>query len=316
MNDAGSPLRLVDHASLSIGDLAERTGVTTATLRIWETRYGFPEPLRRNSGHRRYRESDVELVRQVVELRESGLRLDAAIEAVSRRAQSPEHADAAAPKPPPATTTEPGAFTPSVFATLRQRHPQAVPQRLRKDTLRRLSWAIEDEFCARARPGSVYGFFQREQFYRSAADRWAQIALLSGRAYAFAEFGGELPESRAVGGPHLVDLPPRHVMTREWVLVCDVAATPAALVAWELPGQAAADDTERSFEAIWSVDPVLVRDAARACAAVAASLGAPDAAEAERRASGPPEAAVDPLGVTSLFNRVLAYADAPAGMAR
>ncbi|GAA5141978.1 hypothetical protein GCM10023340_04690 [Nocardioides marinquilinus] len=312
-------MRLVDHASLSIGDLAERTGVTTATLRIWETRYGFPEPLRRNSGHRRYRESDVELVRQVVELRESGLRLDAAIEAVGRRAEDPARSTQRAADPAPATTSpaaDAAPFTPSVFATLRQRHPQAVPQRLRKDTLRRLSWAIEDEFCARARPGSVYGFFQQERFYRSAADRWAQIALLSGRAYAFAQFGDALPDAATVGGPHLVDLPTRHVMTREWVLVCDVAATPAALVAWELPGQGAHGDTERRFESIWSVDPVLVRDAARACAAVAASLDAPEAAEAQRRASGPPEAAVDALGVTALFNRVLAYADAPAGMAR
>ena len=29
---------------LTIGDVAERTGVTEGSLRMWETRYGFPEP--------------------------------------------------------------------------------------------------------------------------------------------------------------------------------------------------------------------------------------------------------------------------------
>ena len=44
---------------LRIRDVVERTGVGEATLRAWEQRYGFPEPERLPSGHRRYRESDV-----------------------------------------------------------------------------------------------------------------------------------------------------------------------------------------------------------------------------------------------------------------
>ncbi len=53
-------------ATLSIGDLAERTGVKPATLRMWESRHGFPRAERRESGHRRYSEIDVDLVRQIV----------------------------------------------------------------------------------------------------------------------------------------------------------------------------------------------------------------------------------------------------------
>lgn len=43
-----------ENALLSIGGLARASGVPVETLRNWERRYGFPEPVRRDSGHRRY----------------------------------------------------------------------------------------------------------------------------------------------------------------------------------------------------------------------------------------------------------------------
>lgn len=39
---------------VSIGALSKASGVPVATLRTWERRYGFPEPVRLPSGHRRY----------------------------------------------------------------------------------------------------------------------------------------------------------------------------------------------------------------------------------------------------------------------
>jgi methanogenic corrinoid protein MtbC1 len=39
---------------LSIGDLARVTGIPVNTLRTWEQRYGFPQPVRKPSGHRLY----------------------------------------------------------------------------------------------------------------------------------------------------------------------------------------------------------------------------------------------------------------------
>src|SRR3712207_4853305 len=45
---------------LTISDLAERTGVPPATLRSWESRYGFPRPIRLAGGHRRYAQRDVD----------------------------------------------------------------------------------------------------------------------------------------------------------------------------------------------------------------------------------------------------------------
>ena len=64
---------------LAIGELVERTGVSEGTLRVWERRHGFPVPKRLASGHRRYSESDVELVAGVLRERAAGLSLAAAI---------------------------------------------------------------------------------------------------------------------------------------------------------------------------------------------------------------------------------------------
>ena len=72
---------------LTIGQLAERTGAAAGTLRMWESRYGFPRARRLASGHRRYSEEDVEHVRDVLRRRESGLSLPAAIEQALARAE-------------------------------------------------------------------------------------------------------------------------------------------------------------------------------------------------------------------------------------
>ena len=65
---------------LTIGQLAERTGVQPGTLRMWESRHGFPRAERLPSGHRRYAEADVERVLEVVRARDAGLSLAAAVE--------------------------------------------------------------------------------------------------------------------------------------------------------------------------------------------------------------------------------------------
>lgn len=50
---------------LSIGDVSDRTGIPVDTLRTWERRYGFPQPERRASGHRRYSPKTVQQLRWV-----------------------------------------------------------------------------------------------------------------------------------------------------------------------------------------------------------------------------------------------------------
>ena len=54
-------------AHLSIGDLADATGIAPDTIRAWERRYGRPEPVRLPSGHRRYTDAHVNWLRRVAE---------------------------------------------------------------------------------------------------------------------------------------------------------------------------------------------------------------------------------------------------------
>ncbi|MDB2447266.1 MerR family transcriptional regulator [bacterium] len=50
---------------MSIGDVARATGISVYKLRIWERRYGFPEPLKLPSGHRRYTSHTVDHLKLV-----------------------------------------------------------------------------------------------------------------------------------------------------------------------------------------------------------------------------------------------------------
>lgn len=278
-------------ATLSIGDLAERTGVKPATLRTWESRHGFPRAERRESGHRRYSEIDVDLVRQIVRRQDAGARLEVAIAELALLQARVDDA--------------PGA--PTVYAALRRRHPALVPHRLKKSTLIALSWAIEDECCARAERPAMFGSFQHERYFRAAEERWSELARISRSAIAFAEFAdGAEPR----GGTSLVHLPADAPMRREWAVVCDAPDFPAMLTAWELPAQSTVPDRQRMFEAIWTVQPGAVREAARTCAQVALQLGHHDAAPLlYELAENPPAPPVELLNATGLLNRVVAYVD-------
>jgi DICT domain-containing protein len=287
-----------DVTGLSIGDLAARTGVAPATLRMWESRHGFPVPRRRDSGHRRYDESAVDQVRQVLRRRDAGSRLEVAIAAVALTQAS--------------IAEPPGA--PSVFATLRRLHPDLHPQRLSKATLLAMSWAIEDECCSRAERPMIFGAFQQERYYRAAEERWRELARVARSTMIFAGFPEE-PDP--VDGTTFVVLPFDAPMRKEWAVVCDAPEYPAMLTAWELPGQSTVPDRQRLFEAIWTVQPSAVRDAARACAQVAQQLGHVEAAPLlYELADNPPAPPVELLQATSLMNRVVAYVDrvaSPAG---
>lgn len=56
-----------------IQSVAEMTGVSAATLRAWERRYGLPAPRRSSSAYRLYSDRDVERIRRVRELCEAGM---------------------------------------------------------------------------------------------------------------------------------------------------------------------------------------------------------------------------------------------------
>lgn len=54
---------------ITIGELSRILGVSTATLRSWELRYGWPEPMRTRGSHRRYDRGALDRFYQVKELR-------------------------------------------------------------------------------------------------------------------------------------------------------------------------------------------------------------------------------------------------------
>lgn len=54
---------------LTVGDLAERTGTSTSTLRFWESRGEIPAAVRTPQGLRLWRQADVDLVRDRINKR-------------------------------------------------------------------------------------------------------------------------------------------------------------------------------------------------------------------------------------------------------
>ena len=274
---------------LTISELAERTGVAPATLRSWESRYDFPRPVRLPGGHRRYAETDVEAVREVLRHRGAGLGLGAAV----RRAR-----------------VEP-ARAGSVYAELRRRHPELAPLLLPKSHLVSLSHAIEDECCARAEAPLLFGGFQREVFLRASYARWRELARTARAAVVFADLAGPAAPDRGdpgAGGLVEVALPAEAPLNREWVLVCDAPDLPACMAAVERPGQAGAADADRRFELVWTVDPQAVRLASRVAAGIA------DEHRPGWRPAGlavleeePPGASADLRRASGLLNRMMGY---------
>jgi DICT domain-containing protein len=263
-------------------DVVEQTGVAEATLRAWETRYGFPEPRRLESGHRRYADSDVELVKHVARLRDAGLPMPAAIEQA-------RHGQAVSPR--------------SVFAALRRRRPDLQVAVLPKRSLVALSHAIEDESAAGARDLLLFGAFQRVRHYRPSAGRWRELARAAEQAFVFADFSA-VRRSR----PLEIPIRERDPLEREWVVVCDSSERGACLVGWEPPGQDPAEDINRLFETVWTTDRESARYAARICCELARD-DARDEVEAiaERLAQPIARSADDLRDAESLTQRMIAY---------
>lgn len=72
----------VARPGLRIGEVARRTGITTATLRAWETRHGLLAPARTTGGQRLYREADITRVRAVRQLVAEGWSVAGAVSQV------------------------------------------------------------------------------------------------------------------------------------------------------------------------------------------------------------------------------------------
>ncbi len=234
---------------MTIGDVAAHARVSVAVLRSWERRYGFPTPDRRPSGHRRYTARDVEQIREVLRYRDDGMTLDAAIRSLKANDEGLDR---------------------SVFAGLRRRWPDLPVHDLSKRAMVAISRAIEDECCARAQRPILVGGFQTDRLYRQSEHRWQELARTAAATLVYADF----PDGRRTVG-NVVEFPLPHdsALRREWAVVCDAPDVTACVVGLErLGGRRAAN---RRFEAIWSVDPVVVRSATE----ITAALAGPDGLE-------------------------------------
>ena len=161
-------VRVTVDQDLAIKDVAEQTGIAAGTIRMWEQRYGFPEPERTASGYRVYRPGDVEALRRVQAYRHRGLSVPAAIERARETGGDTDR--------------------PSIYAAVMSAGVDARPQVLRKSTLVALSRAIEHETLAHAAAPVLFAAFQREPFYREVEPRYARIARCADAATVFADF--------------------------------------------------------------------------------------------------------------------------------
>lgn len=283
MRTADLEMQEPDTALITIGELARQVGTSAATLRMWESRHGFPQARRLASGHRRYDPATVDSVRAVLRRQAAGVRLEAAIAEV--------------------TVTAPA--TPSVYAELRRTAPQLEVRQLRKATLIALSHAIEDEATLRTAEVLHFGAFQEQRHLDASAARWQDLAHTARATFAFAA-GSEGGSPPGVTRVALADGAP---MRREWAVVSLGTGFAVALSAWELPGQAGVADRDRRFEAVWTVDPRTVRSAAHTCAAVAAEAGHPEPLRLLTELP-PPNVTGNELDVASrLFARMVAYVE-------
>ncbi len=269
---------------LSIGEVARRTNVAVPTLRMWEGRHGFPRPERLESGHRRYHRRDCDAVLDVVRLRASGLSLEAAIARALRAA---------------------GPVRPSLFAGLRAGWPELAPWLVRKRSLVAISRAIEDESAVRAEAGVLVGSFQRERFYRVSEPRWRELARTTAATLVLADFE-RLRESP--GEPAEIPLERTTPLAREWAIVWDAPGFGVCLAAWERPGQEAVADGRRVFEALWTAEPQLVREAATIVLGIASGPAPELAARARAQLEEPRLPDAETLRVvTALTNRIVSY---------
>jgi len=278
-------------ADLAIKDLAEQTGLAAGTIRMWEQRYGFPRPRRTPTGHRRYSPFDVSTLKRAIALRESGLSVPAALQRAREVSGASDR--------------------PSIYAAVAA-GASGRPRLLRKRTLLALSRAIEDETLAHAAAPVCFAAFQRERFFRSVEHRYKRIAALSDTTGVFADFSSvrHCPEG-------IAELPiaPEGALESEWAVIVDAPGYAACLLAWERPGREEPDGVagvDRRFESFWSLEPLVVREAALAAVGLAERIDAEYGRAARALLEDRPLATESPApALTALTNRAISYLEGP-----
>ena len=241
---------------LAIKEVAERTGIAAATIRMWEQRYGFPEPARTSSGYRLYTDEDVECCA-------------ASARCATAACPCPRRSSGRAPRPAPRDR-------PSIFGAIAGGDEPVPARRLRKATL--LAHLARDrgrDAGARRRrrwssaPSSACATSGRSSTATGGWPRTPTRASCSPTSTRVRERAG--PPDRGADRPART----RSATSGRWSI--DAPGYAACLLAWETPESQRDDhlpDRERRFEALWTLDPRVVRRAALVGAALAARAGA------------------------------------------
>jgi DNA-binding transcriptional MerR regulator len=118
--------------SLSISAVERETGISKDVLRKWESRYGFPAPLRDGLGERSYPPDQVHRLRIIKRLMDTGLRPSRIV------GESVETLDALArASRVPASSLASEEVAGMTLAMLRGEDPAGLRQRLRRELLSR-----------------------------------------------------------------------------------------------------------------------------------------------------------------------------------
>jgi DICT domain-containing protein len=272
--------------TIGIAELARRTGLTQQAIRAWESRFGFPTPARSSGGRRQYADADVDRVRRVLALRDSGVRLPSAIARVGEEGDQPL----------------------SIYTELRRSHPQLERRILRRGALVAISRAIEDEVMARTLRPHVFGAFQREEHFRAVSRRWQEIARTASSCLVYADFPAATPRQASAGGSLVtVPLAPDAPLLREWALVAIAPSFSVVLTAWEIPEQERVLPAERRYETVFSFDPDAVRVAAEVCLAAARGSADVDSNVLDDIGDSLATEPTDPAGVDAVVVRAFDY---------
>jgi DNA-binding transcriptional MerR regulator len=251
-------------------------------LRTWENRFGFPQGTRTAAGHRRFSERDVDLVREVLAARDSGIPLRVAVAGVLERDRASQQT--------------------SVHAELTRLHPRLRAQRVSRRALVGVSHAIEDECLARAHHALVLGSFQEGRRFEESRRRWTELARTATWCAVLADFpDGPPPQSST--GPVCGQLPPASPLRREWTVVVLADDHAAVLNAWEVP-----DAGPAAYEALVSTDPAAASSAARVMVAALEQGGTGVPTLVHERLAGPAPGTAN-HDADRLLTRIVGYLD-------
>ena len=120
-----------EQQSISISAVERETGLSKDTLRVWERRYGFPQPIRDAGGDRLYPYAQVDRLRIIKRLVDAGLRPGKLVPCPDKRLLELAQA-CGQPAPPPGLAHELDRF----IALIEKHHGHELTKLLQQQLVR------------------------------------------------------------------------------------------------------------------------------------------------------------------------------------